>query len=56
MNEKGWREESLVVKHDPNVSKIQMPEMKKYEPQIDSEIWEDMMKARARVKIAQASS
>lgn len=42
----------MVVKHDPNQSKIKMPESRKYEPQIDSEIWADMMKVRRKLKQA----
>lgn len=45
-----WREESVVVRHDPNDSKIKLPESRKYEPQIDSEIWEDMLKVQRKLK------
>lgn len=43
-----------MVKHDPNVGKISLPESKKYEPEIDSEIWADMMKVKNKMKYAVA--
>ena len=47
-----WRQESLVIKHAPNCGKLNMPDSKKYEPQIDNEIWADMLKVRNKIKYA----
>ena len=46
---KVWKEEeSMVTKHDPDESKIKMPQNKSYHHQIDDDIWSDVMELRRR--------